>query len=219
MVVNRLAQDCALEFDEFKHRIMNPCLTCLKLFKMAFLEDTNEAFDSICRIYEGQLSRWIELHTWFDQTGETIDYFISSTWVKFYYATRGPKFTQFENIAQIMAYLKRCVHTSIAQYMRKVPPPSLAIDELEEVIEDRSNPSSFLATQEVWTRICALLPDPKDQRLADYIFYKDLKPAEILLLESGTWQTTEKLYKDIWRIRKLLRTDLSIKHLLSVEAD
>src|SRR6185503_16026469 len=129
-----LAQRCASETEKFNRRQPSDARFCFELLRRALADGLSDAFTRVYQIYERQVAIWVHSHSGFARTGESADYFVSAAWSTFYFALRGPKFAGFPALPQVLAYLKLCVHTAIAQYLRdQQPAPTTALEDAPDV--------------------------------------------------------------------------------------
>lgn len=186
---------------------------CMELMRRALFRRTPDAFTRLYEIYEPIVRKWVYQHPQFRWTDEDAAYFVNAALTQFYFAVSGSKFERFETLAQLLQYLKRCVYTSIAMYVRtaqtQVPAIPLPADDLAPTTQP--NWDSHLSAQTLWARVCALLPDEADQRLARWCFIEDLKPADILREQPGYWSDVRDISVALQRIRRRLRGDPSIQ--------
>ena len=119
----------------------------------------------------------------------------------------GPKnFRQFETLPAILAYLKKCVITSVLQQLRKP-----ALDELDEGHPDPGGFAPNVEYDQILQRLRQLLPSPDDQRLADLRFRQDMKPAEIARTYPQIWPTARDVTVALQRILRALRKDRELR--------
>ncbi|MCU0494685.1 MAG: hypothetical protein MUD01_24125 [Chloroflexaceae bacterium] len=212
-----LAQRCAEETEKFTRRQLNDTQFCFELLRRALADGVSEAFTRVYQVYERMVVSWVYSHSRFGHTGEEADFFARAALAKFYFALRGEKFSRFPTLAQALAYLKLCVHTEIAQYLRDQN-PGMA-EPLDETNEPETTPDleATASAQELWDRIMQLLPDEQDRRLARYVFAQDLKPRQIVTLYPGTWRDEREVTLAVYRIRRVLRNDAELQRMLGGE--
>lgn len=216
--VNDLADRCAEETRKFTRHEADDPQFCFELMRRALLHDTAEAFARIYQIYEPLVRRWIYNYSRFIQTGEDVDYFANAALSKFYFALRGSKFEQFDSLAKVLLYLKRCIHTEIAQHIRSqsiIPAIPLPEDDLTPA--PKTEPD--LAAQELWSRIIVLLSDEKDRRLARCLFIEDMKPAQVFSSYPNDWDSPRDVSVARQRITRTLRRDAALCQLAGIEVD
>jgi hypothetical protein len=216
--VEQLAQRCVEETDKFNRRQSNDPQFCFELLRRALAEGVAEGFTAAYHIYERQVLKWVHSHSGFAETGESADYFARSALSAFYFALRGPKFARFPALQQVLAYLKLCVHTAIAQYLRDQGPaeaPLMTTDEAS-VIPDLGTHAD---AAELWDHICGRLPDERDRLLARCAFVQDLRPRQIVELYPAHWSDEREVSVALYRIRRLLRGDADLRQRMGLPPD
>jgi hypothetical protein len=221
MSIEILAQRCAEETEKFGRRQSNDAQYCFELLRRALAEEVPEAFTRVYQVYERQVIGWVYGHSRFAQTGESADFFAGAAMRTFYFALRGSKFERFPSLPQVLAYLKLCVHTSIAQYLRdQQPSTALPLDEASDVAH---TPDLGMRSDaaELWQHICRLLPDERDRLLARCVFVEDLKPRQIVVAHPTQWKDEREVSVALYRMRRLLRNDRELRRRvgLAEEAD
>ena len=205
--VDALAQRCAEETDKFNHRQPNDAQFCFELLRRALGEGSSEAFTRVYQVYERQVLAWVYSHSRFVQTGEDAEFFAGAALRTFYFALRGPKFDKFPSLPQVLSYLKLCVHTAIAQYIRdQQPAATMPIDDVGELAHTPDLGTRADAA-DLWSHICQLLPDERDRTLARYAFMQDLKPRQIVSAYPTEWRDEREISVALYRIRRTLRND------------
>jgi hypothetical protein len=220
--VENLANQCAEETEKFNRRQPNATQYCFELLRRALAEGIQEAFTWVYQVYERQVLKWVHRYPRFEETGEAADYFVNSAFTKFYFAVRGPKFERFGSVPSLLMYLKLCVHTAIAQYIRDQQ-KKLEIstdDEGSEVdLRDRRQEDiieTVTEAEELWVVICRLLPEAADRALARCVFTLDMKPAEIVTAYPGRWSGEREISVALYRIRRVLRQDRELRQLMGL---
>ncbi|HEY0604842.1 MAG TPA: hypothetical protein VGD58_18125 [Herpetosiphonaceae bacterium] len=207
-----LAQRCAEETEKFNSRQENNPEFCFELMRRALADQSDEAFTRIYQIYERQVLNWVYSHNRFSQTGESADFFASSAIRTFYFALRGEKFDRFPSLPQVLSYLKMCVHTAIAQYLRDQQPSALTpLDNVSE-ISHTINLEGGIDAAELWSYVCRLLPDERDRLLARCVFLQDLKPRQIVTEYPTQWRNEREVSVALYRIRRVLRNDSELQN-------
>jgi hypothetical protein len=212
--LNDLAQRCAEQTQLFSRREKDDASYCFELLRRALAESLPEAFTHVCQIYLPQVVRWVHRHASFPRTGESAEYFAYAALNNFYFGLRGPKFAALPSLANALAYLKACVHSAVAQYVRDQKKADLV--PLEDNLAAQPNLSADLDADELWAHLCRLLPDAVDQRLAYAVFVLELKPREIVQALPGFWRDERHVSVDLFRIRRLLRRDPDLRQHLGL---
>ena len=180
------------------------------LLRRALVDGSEEAFAYFYELYQRQVTAWVHQHPRFEQTGEGAEYFTQAAFTAFYFALRGAKFERFPTLSAALQYLKLCVHTQVALYLRnsqrqRETPLDQEHDRLETVDSDAA-----LAAGDLWSRICELLPNARDQLLARCAFALRLRPSEIRQAYSAYWSSERDISLALYRIRRTLRNDSQI---------
>lgn len=211
--LNDLAQRCAEQTEQFARRQASDPQFCFELLRRALADSLAEAFTAVCRIYQPQVTRWVYRHSGFLRTSESADYFANAALTQLYFGLRGPKFDRMPSLAAVLAYLKACVHTTIAQYLRDQLKTEW-VELSDEAVAPSSDLSQGVEAGELWAHLCRVLPNPRDQRLAHAAFVLGLKPSEIVVAYPGIWRGERDISIDLYRIRRRLRQDPDLRRHL-----
>jgi hypothetical protein len=217
--VDDLARRCAEETEQFNRRRPHDPQFCFELLRRALAEGVPEAFTRVYQIYERQALSWVYSHRRFEQTGESAEYFAGAALSAFYFALRGPKFERFPALPQVLSYLKLCVHTAIAQYLRDQQPAATRPLDDATMLAGAPDLDARTAAAELWGEICRLLPDERDRALARYVFLHDLKPRQIVQEHPKQWGSEREVSVALYRIRRVLRSDLALRRRAGVDAE
>lgn len=216
--LDQLTRRCAEETHKFHHDQTSDPQYCFELFRRALAEGVQEALGQVYEVYERQLYRWVQTMRGFDRTNENPEYFVMDAFSRFYFAVRGPKFDGFSELPKLLAYLKLCVYTTVAQYLRDeaghIDVKSIDDDDVKHVSFD-PDPTADLMQNDIWARLCELLPDERDQLLARCRFSLEMKPRQIVAHYPQFWRTEREVSTALYRIRQRLRGDPDLRNLLN----
>lgn len=215
LTIDDLGERCIEDTQNFFRHLPHEVQHCFELLRRALAERQAEAFTRVYQIYLPQVLGWAIHHPRFSQTNESADYFANLALSKFYFALSGEGFNRFSLLSEVLAYLKVCVHTAIAQHLRKRDAEVLTIMADAHGNRDQVLERDLNAAQ-IWARICVLLPDEADRLLADFVFRQDLKPAEIARAYSQHWAHPREVSVALQRIRRTLRRDPELRGWLGV---
>jgi hypothetical protein len=217
--LDALAQRCADETQKYRRKEQSDAQFCMELLRRALVDELPEAFTRVYRIYEQQVLAWVYAHARFRETDESAEYFAGWALRSFYFGVRGAKFAAFPALSHLLAYLKSCVHTAIAQYVRdQLPPPAAPLD---AVAEPGSEPdlAERLDAGELWDHITRLLPDERDRLLAHCAFSLGMKPRQIHAAYPQRWRDEREISVALYRIRSLLRADPELRQRMGLAGD
>ncbi|HNP71663.1 MAG TPA: hypothetical protein PLO33_04585 [Kouleothrix sp.] len=213
--IDDLARLCASETDKFNRRLPSDTRFCFELFRRALAGGVSEAFTQLYRIYDRQMQAWVQRHPQFVYSDESAEYFASAAWARFFFALRGAKFAEFRSLPAVLSYLKQCVHTAIALYLRDQQRARLAPLDAGQLADLPDLPARVV-NEQIARRIVALLPDERDRVLAHARFAEQLMPREIVRAYPGWWKDERAVSVDIYRIRRILRADAELRSLLDL---
>jgi hypothetical protein len=209
--VDELVRRCAAETDKFARRQPHDPQFCFELLRRAFVDGSPDAFTHVYRTYERLALNWVYSHSRFAETGESADYFARLALASFYFALRGPKFHQFSGLPQVLKYLKACVHSAIAQYLRDERPDSAVALETQNEPGYEPDLGEQAETSELWRHIVRLLPDERGRLLARCAFVLGMKPRQVVAAYPSIWASEREVTVALYRIRALLRQDPELR--------
>jgi DNA-directed RNA polymerase specialized sigma24 family protein len=216
LATDELAERCADETGKFTRHEDNDPQFCFELLSRALLNDLSEAFTHIYRIYEPMVRRWIYNYSRFIQSGEDVEYFANAAMSKFYFALRGEKFERFDSLEKVLLYLKRCIHTEIAQHIRGQR--AIIVPLLDEDRTPAPKAEPDFSAQELWVLINRLLADEKDRMLARCLFIEDMKPAQVFATHPDQWDSPREVSVARQRITRILRRDEGLCRWAGIDA-
>jgi hypothetical protein len=213
---DELARKCEEETQKYIRQQPNETRHCFELLRRGLGQERSEAFTQVYQIYEGLALKWVHSHPRFYMTDESAEYFVSAAFSRLYFAVKGAKFARFPSLAHVLQYLKLCVQTVIAEYLRKAA--RIPEVELESAIHSPGHyaKESISETRELWQYILTVLSSDTDRLLAELCFLYDLKPAEIAETHSEHWSTARDVSVALQRIRRNLRKDTRLREWLDV---
>ena len=211
--VHELGRHCDEQTLRFRQRLASDTRYCFELLRRAFEDQLQDAFTHIFRIYQPICMSWVLHFPGFAATDEpSPDVFVNEGFARLFRDLRGEGFQRFESLEAVMAYLKRCIITSILQQLRR--PRTI---ELNEDVAEAFN--STIEYDQMWQRVCVLLPEAEDRLLADLRFQQGMKPSEIVLLHRNMWATARDVSVALQRIHRLLRKDTELRAMLGLVSE
>lgn len=206
---------CREENAKYFRKLAQDTRYCFELFRRALADRSEDALDHLLRIYRPQVRRWVINHPAFPAADETEDYFVSVAFTQFYSGVLKLGFLSFPALAKIMAYLKRCVYTAIAQYVRDHPNADVPLPEID--LPNHIDDLAEVNAEQLWQHICNVLTTDKQRLLARCAFVFNMKPAEIVLHYGNEWSDERSVSTALYRIREILRNDSGLKGWFGVD--
>lgn len=216
LALNDVVQRCQEETEKFRHRLENVTDFCFELFRRAVGDHAKDAITHVFHVYESLMMSWVTRHPQYDMTGEEAEHFVSMAFSNFYFALSGGRFSDFDSLKSVLAYLKRCIHTAISMHLRRAANAE-TVPLNPDITASNRSPEDEMQLFDIWERINLLLPQETDRILANSVFAHHLKPAQIAEMFSH-WETAREVSVDLQRIRRTLRSDSLLRKLLGIDA-
>jgi len=220
--LNQISEKCRQEDERFHNDRESDSRYCYELFRRAFLENSEAAWDMIYQQYYPQMTRWIRSQEGVLRCGEEPDYFVNRGFGKFWAQVRKKSFSEeFAYLGGILRYLRMCLTSEYIDYLRKNKMPKNNITQVSftERIEMTSTSSisiesDFIRKENIknfrlW--IAEELSDEREKVVLESVYYYGLSANDILQLHSDLFTSKTHIYriKDnlMRRIRRKVQKD------------
>lgn len=213
-----LADQCTQETQRFFQNQDGSSVSCLELFRRAIISHQENAWEYVYLQYGPQVHKWVLRHPMFKNTGEPAEYFVNMAFTRMWKALNPDKFTQFNNIKEVLRYLQLCVHSVIVDYLRARPTFTLSIDDptthnvhadAAALFEGKVLDKVYRA--ELWQLIKKRLQNEKEK----YVFYccyaLDMKPREIYQQYPDMFKDVREIYRIKENLLARLRRDKELQ--------
>ena len=200
--LNALSQRCAEESGRYFRKQPNETHFCFELFRRAFVEKDQLAWEKLYNIYRPLIIGWVTSSPGFSSSGEEVGYFINRAVEKMWISISAQKFERFEELNALLRYLKMCVGSVIIDHMRtrermkyeEIPSspakePVVTGLSIEEQVADRLDANEF------WQLIEGSISDHLERYVLIGSYVYDLKPREILNQYSKMFQDIQQIYR------------------------
>lgn len=216
--LNGLSHLCQRESELFfQHRSFDPQY-CFELFRRAFVEQCQEAWEYVYQQYRQLVLSWIARHPLSNTMQEEADYFLNRAFEKMWSVLNPQKFSEFPDLKSLLRYLQMCVHSVIIDYSRLNEQASLLEDGEEPVqlaFGDPPEPDGGVENQVAHRQQAAALWQWLDQRLkteqervlAYGFFVMEMKPRQILDEYPGVFGSIAEIYSAKENLLDRLRRD------------
>jgi DNA-directed RNA polymerase specialized sigma24 family protein len=188
---------------------------CFELFRRCLEKRDQYAWEQVYALFEPQVARWVRSHRLFYDSGEEVSYFVNRALEKIWTAIPAEKFSRFENLKQLLRYLKMCVGSSIIDFYRKQEQTRLSIEKLQEDAKSESTTGLvYHEESELWERLESLMKNKKERVVLYASFVLGKKPREILAEFSSTFSNVQEIYRVKENILSRFRRNQDVMKLL-----
>ena len=132
--LSTLSQRCQAESNRFFAGEAHDTSFCFELFRRAFVDQDEGAWDLVHGQYLSLVNGWVMRHSAFHSSGEEPDMFANAAFYKMWRAVDAQKFQRFNQLNEILRYLQMCVGSVITDYLRSQDQSEL-VDELPRSLD------------------------------------------------------------------------------------
>ena len=215
--LGKLADHCAEQSQRYRELGAQEADSryCYELFRRAIVEHDEAAWVHVYQTYEGQVVRWARQCSNYHATGQDAEYFVSIIYTKFWRAMTPTLFTDnLPSLGAVLAYLKRCVQTTLIDYARSRKRDQM-LDELGELervqvhsaemrpIERRT--SGDFDRKQLWQSIRTLLKNDQEQVVMEEVFLLNKKAGRIYADHPDLFKDVNAVYRAKENLLKRLR--------------
>lgn len=212
-----LAGLCARETQRyFRHLEYDPSF-CLELFRRAFKERSQDAWESLCAQYQSLVLGWVKGHAGFAATNEDPEYFVNGAFGKISISITPERFDGFPSLAAVLNYLRLCTGTIIIDYNRMTS--RLELEDLEKAERQQYSapPVEKLVQEEIvnrqlWEQVYRGLSD-KEKLVIEGLFVLGLKPRELYERHRDIFADVAEIYRIKQNVLARLSRDEDFKNL------
>ncbi|HEV8637344.1 MAG TPA: sigma-70 family RNA polymerase sigma factor [Chloroflexota bacterium] len=184
MPVAELTSRCREETAKFRRGEPSDERYCFELIRRAVCARDQAAWEVVLAQYRGMVLAWVRQHPSAAALGEEDDYWVTSTFERFWSAVGPERFGAFPGLAAVLRYLKMCTHSLLIDEARGRRSAELtSLDEAEQESDREADVEALavgsLTGQDLWSTILRVLPEEVDRRVLYLSFASELKPGEI----------------------------------------
>jgi hypothetical protein len=191
-----LAAQCLRELGNYRRG--EPCTDeyGLELLHRATFQDNQEAWTWVQHCFGGMVRGWLRRHPQREVACrlESEENYVAQTFERFWQATAFNQQVEFSTLAAALQYLRVSLNGVILDMLRaytrprEVPLPGPG-EPGEPLVEDNTE------NGEVWESLQLLLTNPREQRVAYFLFHCGLKPREMIRYCPQEWSDVQEIYR------------------------
>lgn len=172
---------------------------CFELFRRAILEGCSLCWHYLHNQYYPLVRYWISQRAPPDP--DTVDDLTQETFATFLRFYTPDKLAHADRLGAVLAYLKSCAASTVAQARRRTDPGMLE-DWDEQTVDSQVSAHSAefaalqkLKAQDVWAALRACCNDERDCLVARLIFVSGTKPRDVALQHSDLFPDVAEVYR------------------------
>ena len=202
--LNVLRSRCADESERFFHHQGHDPRFCYEIFRRAFLEQDQRAWESIYQQYKPLVSGWVEHHSLFCALDEEKDYFVNRAFEKMWAAITSQEFGQFPDLKSLLRYLQICVHSVLVDAMRAreqaelfgdTPPQLARLEDPNQSLSLEDQVTHRFQAQQLWDLLNERCKNKREHLVIYGSFVLAFKPSELLSAFPDVFQDVNEVYR------------------------
>jgi DNA-directed RNA polymerase specialized sigma24 family protein len=191
------------------------------LFRRAIVERDEQAWTGLYGLYNNLVHSWIARRA-SDLSSETHEALVNEVFAKFYRSLGPEKFERFSDILPLLAYLKLCARSVVADYRRQRQAwqreESLEYVSQEPVADDFADSvADRLAAQEVWAVVSREVTAREERLIVVMVCAQGMSPRELQQHYPHVFASVEDIYRIKRNIMERLRRNRRLRALWSSE--
>ena len=222
--LSSLAHRCAQETDLFIRREAYDPAFCFELFRRTIVTGDQKAHERLYIQYQSLVAGWVERHPSYLGTGEEVQYFVNRAFEKLWRALTPAKFSQFNDLKALLAYLKMCTHSAIVDFSRAHQPSVSDEEPGEELIaagpdsggDVEDNAVQQAQRADFWRLIDERISGEKERAVIYGSFVLAMKPAELHTQYAHLFSDVKDVYRTKQNVIERLRRDETLLNFLGV---
>ena len=224
MSVTDLTRGCRDETAKFRRGEPSDERYCFELIRRAVCSRDQAAWEVVLAQYRGMVLAWVRQHPSAAALGEDDDYWVTSTFERFWTAIGPDRFGAFPGLAAILRYLKMCTHSVLIDEARARRSAELtSLDEADQESDGAADIEAIavgsLSGQDLWSTILRVLTEEVDRRVLYLSFASELKPGEIHERHPELFPTVADVYRIKRNALDRLRRSAEVRQFLGLSRE
>lgn len=222
MPLEEVGYRCAEENIRYISGRENDPRFCYELFRRALASEDEGAWTLLYYQFESQVAHWVKRDRLFPFTGEPVDHFVNDAYMRMFRTLKCLDeelfILRFPTLGALLAYLKRCVRSSLQDTVAKSG-FNLQMSELnDEITGDRVWASDAIEEaeyqRELWEAIQRHLTDEEERNVFYDSYVLGLKAPEIMTRYPESFTEVMQVFRIRARILRRLRKDPGLRRYL-----
>ena len=196
MSLAELAAQCMRELGNYRRGKTCTDIYGLELLRRAIVQSDQEAWAWVQYCFGGMVRGWLRRHPQREVACrlESDENYVAQTFERFWQATTLHQQVEFSTLAAALQYLRASLNGVILDELRVYTRPREVLlpepgEPGEPLVEDDTENS------EVWESLHMLLTNPREQRVAYFLFHCGLKPREIIRFCPQDFSDIQEIYR------------------------
>jgi DNA-directed RNA polymerase specialized sigma24 family protein len=225
LAVDELSARCAEELARFARRAGGDGRYGHQLFQRALVGRDPDAWAALDRVYRPCLARWARAHPLYAQADEEAEAFANQALAQLWRRVDADRFAAFPSLANLLAYLQRCVHHLVVDAARARARERARAAALGGTLATRPSPTlegpalERMAAGELWALVRAHCHGEREARLAWGALVVGLPPRELLALDAANFESVAAINAGLANLRRRLRRSPALRQRRHALAD
>jgi DNA-directed RNA polymerase specialized sigma24 family protein len=220
--VDELARRCRQETEKYLAGRPHSEAYGLELFRRAIINCDQAAWQAVYAQYQSLVTYWVRHHNRFQCANEDTTFFVNGAFARFWHAaSQQERRPQFDSLAGLLAYLKRCAYSAIEDECRQQgrwPQDTVAWDDLSEAVAgDTPSPEARAigqaAADSIARAVTRRLQGEEEEVIAALSWTHDLRPREIQARHPDLFPDPRRIHVIKRNMVNRLQRDPEIQHL------
>lgn len=218
LTITELTQYTRREIIQFLHKQPTGDTCACELFRRAIALRDEQAWTSIYELYHAVVGTWI-LRQVPTLPGNDLAVLVNEVFAKFARSISPRKLRDFPSVRALLAYLKRCAGSVVADYRRSCL--ARAQEEPWESVMQEPLRDTFteavvdqIAAQEIWRIIESYVPGREERLILDAICVQGMTPRELRQHYPTIFPSVEDIYRIKRSVLERLRRTKALRELI-----
>lgn len=189
----------------------------------ALMDRDTDSWDAVWPNWAPRVAGWVRRHPQFRYTGEEVGYFVNRAFEKLWRAVDPAKLATFANPAQLIQYLKLCVHSVILDELRSPMPDSMvqvaaSVEEMSVLAAPGPGVEETalrrVRRDQLWRVVAGHVKTDGERAVLEASLVRGLPPREIADRYPGLFASVSEVYRTKRNLLDRLSRDHRLREFL-----